>query len=459
MRLLVLASVAMMAPTWAEPLPGHSISAAPDINQLAKMWQLTGTAMPSHRSLILTPGVADRVGTVFSKTPLKTNDFSAEFTFSAKPGVAGFENDGFAFWYSEENGSELLQEASNKHSHNQDELIAGTWHAAYVKQMGLGLLGYKTQYRGLGVFFAKNAAGKSSVSASFGDGSSFTKADTELELDFQTSEDYLVQIRVKPDSVVISVESKGEKKGTLSLSAKIAAGGFLGFTSYGGSKDTYYPARERTAFVELKGLKVENFASGQGEDSMANVPDPQVPTGDKEDVLGAHSSFRDHRAESEAIKELTNMVFKLVIESKPQREQMKAAIQALSKRVAAVEQSFQAVKQEIDKKTGHSLGEEFEAIKKELADIHATAHRDTDARGKKLADLHSDIETVHKSAAGGDISGHLDSLSRSNEKMLDQLTSQHQRMFGVSIFAIAFIIVAGLSLYNKFRCWEKKHVL
>ena len=107
------------------------------------------------------------------------------------------------------------------------------------------------------------------------------------------------------------------------------------------------------------------------------------------------------------------------------------------------------MKAEIDKKTGHNLGEEFDAIKKELADIHAAAHRDTDARGKKLADLHSDIENVHKSAAGGDISGHLDSLSRSNEKMLDQLASQHKRMFGVSIFAIAFIIVAGLSLYNK----------
>ena len=91
--------------------------------------------------------------------------------------------------------------------------------------------------------------------------------------------------------------------------------------------------------------------------------------------------------------------------------------------------SFQSVKAEIDKKTGHNLGEEFEAIKKELADIHAAAHRDTDARGKKLADLHSDIENVHKSAAGGDISGHLDSLSRSNEKMLDQLASQHKNVW------------------------------
>lgn len=37
--------------------------------------------------------------------------------------------------------------------------------------------------------------------------------------------------------------------------------------------------------------------------------------------------------------------------------------------------------------------------------MHATAHRDTDRRGKKLADLHSDIEHVHKTASsGGDIS-------------------------------------------------------
>lgn len=48
---------------------------------------------------------------------------------------------------------------------------------------------------------------------------------------------------------------------------------------------------------------------------------------------------------------------------------------------------------------------DLEAIKKELADMHATAHRDTDRRGKKLADLHSDIEHVHKTASsGGDIS-------------------------------------------------------
>ncbi|CAJ1396077.1 unnamed protein product [Effrenium voratum] len=444
---LLLLPLALADPS---PLPGHSMSSPPEINHLAKTWLLTGTTMPSHNSLILTPGVADRVGTAFSRTPLRTNDFEVEFTISAKPGTAVFENDGVAFWYSEENSTEILVAASAKHSHNQDELIAGTWYDHYVQQ-GLGLYGFKSAFKGLGVFFSRNA-GAATVGLKFGDGSGASEG-PEQQLEIRDGKDHSVKLRVQPEAATLQVDAV-----TLTLAKPAKAGGFMGFSCYGGSKASYNP-KERSAFVEIKGVKVMNYASGPGEDTLPSAAEPEASK-EKEDVLGAHSSFKDHREESEAIKELTNMVFKLVIESKPQREQMKAAISALSKRVSVVEESFTTLKKEIDMKTGHNLGEEFESIKKELADMHAAAHRDTDARGKKLADLHSDIEHVQKTAAtGGDISGDLDSLSRSNEQVLDELTSQHKRMFGVSIFAIAFIIIAGLSLYNKFRCWEKKHVL
>ena len=63
---------------------------------------VSGTVMTSHNSLILTPGVADRVGTCFSRAPLKTNDFEAEFTVVARKGTEGFKGDGFAFWYVED---------------------------------------------------------------------------------------------------------------------------------------------------------------------------------------------------------------------------------------------------------------------------------------------------------------------------------------------------------------------
>merc|ERR1712151_395785 len=128
------------------------------------------------------------------------------------------------------------------------------------------------------------------------------------------------------------------------------------------------------------------------------------------------------------IKELTNMVFKLVVETQPMRQQMSRAIESLGKRIEVMESNFADLKAELDKKTGHKLG--------------------------------ADIADVHKSAHSPDnIDKHLDKLTQSNTKVLDQLTNEHQKMFGVSIAAIAFIIIAGLSLYNKFRCWEKKHVL
>lgn len=412
--------------------------------------------MPAHNSVILTPGVADRVGTIFSRMPLKTNDFEASFTLVARAGVPGFQGDGFAFWYCEENASDLLASASSKHSHNQFELVAGTWYQHYA-MLDLSEFGYKTHYKGLGVFFVKDDQGQPVVQVKYGDGTSSVGHQTPMEL--RDGYDHQVKVRVTPDTVTVSIFSKGEAKGTVSSPMSLKPGGYLGFSSFGGTKDAYNP-KERSTFVEIKGFEVLNYASGPGEDEVLVAP-PIGAAQEKEDALGAHSSFKEHRDESEAIKELTNMIFKLVIESKPQREQMKAAITALSKRIAAVEETFRTLKKELDKKTGHDLGAEFDAIKKELADMHATAHRDTDARGKKLADLHSDIEHVHKTAssAGGDISGDLDSLSRSNEQVLDQLSNQHKRMFGVSIFAIAFIIIAGLSLYNKFRCWEKKHVL
>merc|ERR1712190_102421 len=180
----------------------------------------------------------------------------------------------------------------------------------------------------------------------------------------------------------------------------------------------------------------------------------------KRDALADTSSHRDHRKESEAIKELTNMVFKLVTETQPIRQQMARSIETLGKRIDAMEQSFSELKAELDKKTGHKLGEEFEAIKRELSTLSTVASKETEDRHSKLENLHNDIAEVHKTAHSPDnIDKHLDKLSESNTKVLDQLTNEHQRMFGVSIAAIAFIIIAGLSLYNKFRCWEKKHVL
>merc|ERR1712203_1068513 len=87
------------------------------------------------------------------------------------------------------------------------------------------------------------------------------------------------------------------------------------------------------------------------------------------DVLHESSSKKDHRAESDAIKELTNMVFKLVVETQPMRQQMARAIDSLGNRITVMEKNFAELQTEIDKKSGHNLGEEFKTIKEELSSL------------------------------------------------------------------------------------------
>merc|ERR1712032_1136052 len=145
---------------------------------------------------------------------------------------------------------------------------------------------------------------------------------------------------------------------------------------------------------------------------------------------------------------------KLVVESQPMRTQMTHAIDALSKRVDAMEKTFEQLKMELDKKSGHKLGEEFENIKEELTSLSSVASKETLSRHKRIEDLQQDIRDVHAVAKSPDnIDQHLNKLTESNQRTLTQLSTDHQKMFAVSVAAIAFIIIAGLSLYNKFRCW------
>eukprot|EP00438_Fugacium_kawagutii_P012371 Skav235351 [mRNA] locus=scaffold5912:82577:84753:- [translate_table: standard] len=129
---------------------------------------------------------------------------------------------------------------------------------------------------------------------------------------------------------------------------------------------------------------------------------------------------------------------------------MKASITALSKRIGAVEESqgrtggaapepllgavnrgtFRNLKAEIDKKTGHNLGEEFEA----LLDlpviqwkIRARGQRSRNSCEPKTALAQPRPSGNPERACSPIRGGDLDSLSKSNEQVLDQLTNQHQR--------------------------------
>jgi len=457
---------AMIGAQAQTPLKGHSIGAPPPLNILDRDWMLAGTVIPSTQSLILQPGVPNRLGYIFSKFPLLTNDFEVEFELLVKPPAErSVKDDGFAFWYVQDNVSETMHNISWTHLHNQEEIIANTWSTAYTAE-GLDLLGYKSKFDGIGVFFANGGQNKDkpTVGGLSNDGKTAYNLNqgiptTEaMQYDFRSSKKVSVKMRFRP--LGLKIEIVGGP--TQEVKCDVRAGGYLGFSVFGGQKGKV-EASERSDFIEITTVTVNNYDAAQkGEDMPvegASLSSTKAPE-EKENVIGESSSFKDHRAESEAIKELTNMVFKLVVESQPMRKQMMNAIESLGKRVTVMEKTFENLKVELDKRTGHKLGEEFDAIKKELTSLSNVASTETQERHKKLDSLHQDIAHVHKSATSSDnLDHHLNKLTASNQRTIDSLTNQHQTNFGVSIAAIAFIVIAGLSLYHKFTCWEKKHVL
>jgi len=448
-------------------LKGHSIGSPPLVSALANDWFLAGTVIPSMKNMILQPGVPNRLGYIWSKYPLLTNDFEVEFDIVTKKAAErSVKDDGFAFWYVQENVTAAVETISATHLHNQEEIIANTWQTAYVAEK-FDLWGQRNNFDGVGVFFTNSGQNKDqpTVGAISGDGkTAYTLGqgipNTEaMQYDFRSGKKMQVKLRFRP--LGIKVEIVGGP--TQEVKCDVRAGGYIGFSIFGGVKGKIEGA-ERSDAVELWKHDVKNHdAAAKGEDmpvpGAVTTPPDKAPE-EKTDMLGATSGRKDHREESEAIKELTNMVFKLVVESQPMRQQTMRAIESLGKRVTVMEQTFENLKVELDKRTGHKLGEEFDAIKKELTSLSDVASTNTAERHRKLDTLHEDIAHVHKSATSADnLDHHLNKLTQSNQRTIDSLNTEHQKMFGVSIAAIAFIVIAGLSLYNKFRCWEKKHVL
>lgn len=443
---------------------GHTIAHPPTVYGYDEWW-LAGTVIPTEKGTVLAPAVANRQGMIFHKSQLLTPDFEVSFNLQIKPAPGTpTVKQGFAFWYVEENATAVMENVTGEYMQKQEAMQSNEW-PAKMKEAGFNLFGYKSKFKGLGVIFS-NMWPESrvppqlkldpSVSAVVGDGVKSYDLWSEMPLPTATKINYRggaeipVVIRVEPTKVKVAVMGQT----VLDTSASLKSGGYIGLTTLTGDQMTSEPAD----FVLLRDLKVMNHASVKGEEEAKPTEKPKEI--EKQDVLHETSKHKDHRDESEAIKELTNSVFKLVVESEPLRQQMNQAINSLSNRVEVMERAFNLLKSEIDLRSGHNLDKEFEAMKAELTSLSQYASTEHETRHKKLESLHKDLETVKASTGGKEhIDRHLMKLTDSTQRTLDNIQSGHQKTFGVSIGAIAFIVVAGLALYNKFRCWEKKHIL
>lgn len=450
-------------------LKQHSIGNPPNIHDLTSEWLLAGTVIPTGKSIFLQPGTPHRGGVIWNQFPLLTNDFEVKLGVRAvKPPASRpphsdpLNHEGFALWYTYENVSDTtVYDLTAMHAHGQQELIDGSWSNAFTAA-GNDLFGYRSKFDGFGVIFSSHDTTPSVIALS-NDGkeskTTLSAASTDIiSFDWRTGEEITATLRCKPDGAVVEIPGQGK----VELKVGCRSGGFLGITVWGGLKRTQ-DNHETSTVIELNRIEVNNFdAKAVGEElhEVKEVVDPKTMEAGREDVLHESSAFKEHRQESDEIKNLINMVFKLVVETQPVREQMSKALDTLGKRITTMETSFTELKSELDKKTGHHLEEEFSALKKELTSLSSVATKETHERHKRLEELHTDIQGAGKSAGStADLGKHLTKMADSHTKVIENLESTGTRMFGVSIAAISFIVVAGLSLYQKFRSWEKKHVL
>ncbi|CAD7967535.1 unnamed protein product [Amoebophrya sp. A120] len=473
-------SSSFMATTFVSaqsPIPDLSLPFPVSHHLLDDSWHLKGTAHPQgdDKCIILGVGVPGRAGYLWSKNPSPSNDVEISFKFSVTtdPQTTNIPHkQGFAFWFVED------PDATGKHITD----ILGD--PVYMRTQTLGLtlnkvsrdvMAYRSKWNGLGVLFTPRTVeyqtgstpiskSEQAIVAAVNDGtkSLYTNGDIPSALakkvNFRNMPGHMhVKIRVTPNNVKVEIGEAGKNQYTVLLdeNKSLPKNAVLGFTTFTDDEAVDYTGGHRDFdTTRLWELEVKNF------DQSVKVQERKVQS-DKPgedmhgDFLYEHGALKEHREESAAIHQLTNMVMKLIAETEPVRREMERTVLSLSQRVISLEKIFGELKQEINQKTGHDLDKEFDDIKAELVQLSQTANSETERRKEKMQALHDDLEQMRGSTMGGA----LEKLTETNNAVLESLSSGHQWSLFISLCAVGIILLAGLALYQRFRNWEKKHIL
>lgn len=447
-------------------LPRHSFTSPLNYNGTLAEWHMTGVMIPTRKSVMLNPGIVDRAGIMWHKTPLLTEDWAVAFDFTAKGEANTVQEQGFGFWYGM-HGPDVVGDSKTFQTAKSDV-------TKHLEANGATVFGMKSTFEGFGLVFSnvktksrtpfsvehKPCAalvisdGKNAIDV-WGDNVAGSKC---VEIPFRnTNVPVKVEIRVERGNKLKATVNCGSSPVTIYDGAITAKkGGYMGFACATGKP---LPDVKKADIVSLNSLTVSNMDTAATGEEAGAIP-TGMPTGDgAADWLHEHSLHKDHRQESEAIKDLTHWIYKLVSETEPMRMQIFQAISTLNTKVEALEGSLSALKDEVKQRSGSNMDEEFNSMKKELNTLTKYASTEHAARQKKVDSLHKDIDAVKSTAGDQALETHLNALVDQNQLLHEAINQGSWRTFWISVVAIIFIVVAGFGLYNKFRCWEKKHIL
>ncbi|KAF7456890.1 lectin family protein [Cryptosporidium felis] len=419
----------------------HSFESPLTLDTTLSEWDLAMATIPVKKSVVLVPGVKNRTGQFWNKSPLNTSHFEITFTFevAGNPGSSQ-EGEGFAFWFvSEAYGS--IYPKSNEDLEN--------WN----------LLGYKNNPKGIGVLFSfldRTNKKNPSISLLLSDGNktfsdfdvpthqgvyyNFVSLDGPVTFRLSLSPEVGIsgQIRISPTSKWIDCF----KVDANAIPASVKNGGYIGFSSYTGPEVPNHPkVADRISIITLNVYNLDLKRAGE------ELPDTLKHDSSTEQVeitdLLRETHVHGDRDVAEALKAFSQILYKHIAEATPREQAIHRTLNTLLSQVQKLTTEVKEMQRILSIHTGANHSETLNTVQTELVGL------------KSMFDRHSKYQT--------NTLIELEDTIKNKEDMTSQvhkaIKSQSSTTSIVSVVLIVIIVLFGLLVWKKVKDIEKKHLL
>lgn len=440
-------------------LPHHSFAVPLAYEEFLGDWAVSGASLAERERLLLHPSVSERAAFVWSKQPLKTNDFEATVHLRVV-GPKGLEkapvDQSFAVWYVEENVTA---------GYNDTDLIkAATWKIG-MEEKGMTLSGAKAKFKGFGAVLSitdGKASPKSVISGIWNDGDRELKYGSDVPasnakaIDFRnTMNAAQLRIRVTPTSIV------GFFKQSPSLSwnecfnidrskEPLKPGGYIGFSAWSGT-----PGAEVVPdMVSIMQLEMYNFDTTSIGEEMKDVS-KDIQEAYREMLTDEHRHFHDQKSQTEHIERLTTMLKQHAEANKPADEKLFQDLEGLQGRMGKLDEDCKTLTKELQV----VVGGEGVGLSDHIIGLRRLFVKDSVQHKDKLEMVQkkmSDVKQKHIEASNPETFTKV--IADSEKLQKTAVASSFQTLWMLLAIVVAIAIIGGL-MYNRMHYYERKHFL
>eukprot|EP00923_Selenidium_pygospionis_P017678 GHVN01031067.1.p1 GENE.GHVN01031067.1~~GHVN01031067.1.p1 ORF type:complete len:597 (+),score=146.22 GHVN01031067.1:479-2269(+) len=453
----------------------HSFESPLNFGNNLDEWEMAMASIPAKAMVVLTPAVANRTGQFWNKTPVKTPNWEVTFSFSINGEEGSTLSEGFAFWY-------VSESYATSFPKNQAE--EGEWN----------LLGYKSSFTGMGVFFSntdRRNGYNPSISLALNDGSK----KLQINRDIPTTDGIYYPTRNRDDPVIFKMGV-----GPMGVHGQVKCGeggkwtdvfkvtevnlppiGYIGFTGFTGVPTDLGDGGQTAQKSDKMGLielHLYNLDLSQpGEETEMSKAALGPDGGELGDILKDNSHIHDQKEQSQAIKQLSRLVYKFTSEAAPREHNIIKTLTSLSNSLQKVIQELHAIQGDLrahlneagkgnatkgehprEKEDG---AERQEGVHSELQDIRTLFHRHQKKSEDQLSLIHQSIDNAKLHSPAPNRGSHVNEVELFAKKAerLQAEMSKHSSMSSVLMLGVIVVVaVAALSVWKRLNAIEKSHL-